>query len=119
MTALITLLVLLGNPASTPTPSPDVATEVSRLEGHDVVIAADGRSYAIRNVANEGKPLVGVVELRGTQLWLRSGGKRYRLTGPLAIPRIAGPRYKVWVLGALNGDVLHARRLGILAPPRR
>ena len=36
---------------------------------------------------------------------------------PLAVPRIAGPGYKVWVLGRLERGALVVRRLGVLAPP--
>lgn len=110
MSTLLTLLALLG--------APDITAEVSRLEGHDVVVAKDRSSYVIRSVAGEGKPLVGVVELRANQLWLNTGAKRYRMIGPLAVPRIAGPRYKVWVLGEVSGQLLRARRLGVLAKPR-
>lgn len=113
--ALATLLVLLGAPHISPAPA--IADEVSRLAGHQVTLAADGRSYTIVSVAGEGKPIVGVVQQRGDQLWLAAGKQRYRLTGPLAIPRIAGPRYKVWVLGEVSGVVLRARRLGVLARP--
>ena len=112
MATLITLLVLLGAPHTAPAPA--LANELSRLVGHDVVVANDGRSYTIVRVAGEGKPIVGVVQLRGTQLWLDAGTKRYRLIGPLAIPRIAGPGYKIWVLGAVTGELLRAKRLGIL-----
>lgn len=121
MTALLTLLVVFGgDPSASPpsrAPSAAVAAELDRLIGHEVHIAADGRSYEIRRVANEGKPIVGVVAQRGRELWLDTGTQRYRLVGPLAIPRIAGPRYKVWVLGEISGDLLRARRLGVLAKP--
>ncbi len=81
---------------------------------------AGGADYRIVDVAGEGAPLVGVVERRGAALWLRpTRGPARRLTGPLAVPRIAGPGYKVWVVGRAGADgSLVARRLGVLAPPR-
>jgi len=113
--AIVALLVLLGAPAVTPAPA--IADQVARLRGQNVRIAADGRSYTIVDIAGEGKPLVGVVQARNAELWLDTGSHRYRLTGPLAIPRIAGPRYKVWVVGDVSGELLRVRRLGVLAPP--
>ena len=90
-----------------------VADELSRLAGHTVTRTDDG--YEIDDIAGEGKPIVGVVERRGRELWVAG----YRLTGPLARPRIAGPGYKVWVLGDIAGTTLRARRLGVLASPHR
>ena len=111
MGALLLALGLAAAPAS-------IADEVSRLAGQIVVVATDGASYSIEDVAGEGRPLVGVVERRGAALWLVLGdGAAYRLTGPLARPRLAGPGYKVWVLGTIAGDRLRARRLGVLARP--
>ena len=89
-----------------------VADELSRLAGQRVTQSDDG--YRIDDIAGEGAPIVGVVERRGRELWVAG----YRLTGPLARPRIAGPGYKVWVLGEIAGDSLRARRIGVLAPPR-
>ena len=94
------------------------ADEVDRLVGQRVAVAADG-SYTIEDIAGEGAPRVGVVVRDGADLLLDTGGARYRLTGPLARPRMAGPGYKIWVLGELRGSTLAARRLGVLAPPRR
>ena len=93
------------------------ADEVDRLVGQRVAVADDG-SYAIEDVAGEGKPLVGQVVRAGDDLLLDTGAARYRLTGPLARPRMAGPGYKVWVLGADDGESVQARRLGVLRPPR-
>ncbi len=99
---------------------PALADELSRLAGQTVAVAADGASYTITDVAGEGAPRVGVVQRRGRALWLVDDhGAAVRLTGPLAVPRIAGPGYRVWVLGAPDGDALRARRLGILRPPPR
>jgi len=89
------------------------ADEAQRLAGQRVESSQDG--YTIVDIAGEGAPIVGVVERRGRELWVAG----YRLTGPLARPRIAGPGYKVWVLGEIDGTVLRARRLGVLSPPRR
>lgn len=94
-----------------------VAAILSRLEGHTVRIVGD--DVVIEDVAGEGKPLVGVVERRGRALWLVGDGLAVELRGPLARPRIAGPGYRVWVLGERSGDVLVARRLGVIAGPAR
>jgi hypothetical protein len=95
-----------------------LAAEVARLIGQDVEVRSDG--YTIRDIAGEGAPLVGVVERRGDSLWLIGPpAGALRLTGPLAHPRIAGPGYKVWVIGERDGDAVRARRIGILAPPAR
>jgi hypothetical protein len=96
------------------------ADEIDRLEGHRVTIDAGGSGYAIEDVAGEGPPLVGVVRREGADLLLvTAGGAAFRLTGPLAIPRIAGPGYKVWVTGAISPLTmsLRARRIGVLARP--
>lgn len=108
---LVLWLVLGGSAA----PSPSLAAELSRLEGQRVSVGADG--YVIEDIAGEGRPWVGVVVAEGTQLWLDTGETRLQLTGPLAQPRIAGPAYKVWVIGDRRGSRLEARRLGVLAPP--
>ena len=92
--------------------------EVDRLIGHEVTIQGDG--YSIDRIANEAKPLVGCVHRKGSQLIFRSGSQEFLLRGPLAIPRIAGPDYKIWIVGTHHQDgSLTARRLGILAPPAR
>jgi hypothetical protein len=95
-----------------------IADELTRLEGHRVTVADDGSGYVIEDVAGEGPPLVGVVKRRGAELVLVTEAAAWRLVGPLAVPRIAGPDYKVWVLGDFEGDALRPRRLGVLAPPR-
>ena len=92
----------------------DIAEEISRLEGHEVEIAADGQSYRIVDVAGEGAPLVGIVERRGEALVVDG----LVLEGPLAVPRIAGPGYKVWVVGERRGDRIEVRRIGVLRGPR-
>ena len=92
--------------------------ELSRLAGHTVARTAAG--LRILDVAGEGAPLVGVVERRGRALWLvpGGGGAARRLAGPLAVPRIAGPGYRVWVLGRPgDGGSLVVRRLGVLRRP--
>lgn len=103
---------------------PAIAAEIARLAGHSVALAPDHSAYVIVDVAGEGRPLVGVVERRGVELWLAPtdadlGRLDMRLTGPLAVPRIAGPGYKVWVLGRMDrGGALRVKRLGVLARPR-
>ena len=102
--------------------TPGLAAEIERLQGHRVTITGNG--YTIDDVAGDGKPLVGVVERRGEHLFLVAlDGSSYRLAGPLARPRIAGPGYKIWALGAIDGQaptqVLTPRRLGVLAPPAK
>jgi hypothetical protein len=69
------------------------------------------------SVAGEGEPLVGVVERDGDALVLVTEESRFRLTGPLARPRIAGPGYTIWVTGAVTAGAIRARRLGILRRP--
>lgn len=103
------------------TASAGIDAELERLRGHQVRRVDGG--YIIEDIAGEGAPVVGVVERRGRDLYLvAADGAAYRLVGVLARPRIAGPGYKVWALGAVRADgrggpVLEPRRLGILAPP--
>jgi hypothetical protein len=92
--------------------------ELDRLIGQSVQVSESG--YDIIDIAGEGTPHVGCVRRVGKALYLESGQKRWRLTGPLALPRIAGPNYKVWVVGdPTPAMTLPARRLGILAPPEQ
>jgi hypothetical protein len=109
------LLVLVAL-AGTARGEPD---QLSRLEGHRAQIGADG-TVQIFDVAGEGRPEVGVVVRAGRFLDLRrADGTLVRLVGPLAVPRIAGPGYKIWVLGRRDRTgALVARRLGVLARPR-
>jgi hypothetical protein len=103
-------ILLAGSAAADP---PD---ELARLAGQRVEIVPGG--YRILDVAGEGAPLVGTVERRERELWLRpERGAPLRLVGPLAVPRIAGPGYKVWVIGRVRDGSLEARRLGVLAQP--
>jgi hypothetical protein len=96
--------------------NPAWQSEVDRLTGHTVDVADDG--YRIVDIAGEGEPHVGCVRLVGKTLYLESGDTRWRLTGPLAVPRVAGPNYKVWVIGSVTpAKTLPATRLGILATP--
>ncbi len=104
-------------------PGQATINELERLEGHQVRVYASG-DYRIEDVAGEGPAYIGHVERRGKELWLRTGkDQAYLLRGPLARPRIAGPGYKVWVVGQLDDTttpaILHPRRLGILASPWR
>lgn len=137
---LACLLCALAAPAhAQPTPAApgqaapaqdaSLAAEIGRLQGQRVRIANTNagpglgqRGYVIEDVAGEGAPVVGVVEQRPGGLWLAGeDGVSYRLAGVLARPRIAGPGYKIWVLGTVivqrGENVLRARRLGVLAPP--
>jgi hypothetical protein len=116
---------LAGADAPTPTPD-DCVLELApgeraairdRLRGQRVSLSYDGGAIAISDIAGEGQPWVGVVERRGDSLWLVSASGARRLTGPLARPRIAGPGYTVWVIGAVRGDTLAIRRIGVLRPP--
>ncbi len=99
----------------------DVAAEVARLAGQHVDVSES--TYVITDVAREGRPLVGTIERRGADLWLvptdaDAGAPAVKLAGPLAHPRLAGPGYKVWVLGAPQPDgSLKPRRLGVLRRP--
>ena len=95
--------------------APELAAEVDRLAGQKFTVAADGSSYTIDDIAGDGAPIVGVVERRGDGLWVNG----LRLIGPLAVPRIAGPGYKVWVIGEVDGQVIRVRRIGVLRPPGR
>jgi hypothetical protein len=126
-----------AQPETTPDAAGDVAAELARLEGQSVRVVNHaphgtgvhvgedrprGRAYVIEDVAGEGAPVVGVVERRDQALWLvAADGARYRLAGALARPRIAGPGYKIWALGAVTSSggerVLVARRIGVLASP--
>ncbi len=92
--------------------------ELDRLVGHSVQVSDDG--YEVIDIAGEGPPHVGCVRRVGKELYLESGDTRWRLTGPLALPRIAGPNYKVWVIGVPTAAMtLPATRLGILAGPNQ
>ncbi len=93
-----------------------VALEVARLVGQEVVVHGD--RLEIRDIAGVGAPVVGIVERRGSELWLTGEQPSVRLGGPLAHPRIAGPGHEVWVIGTREGEVLVARRLGVLRTPR-
>jgi hypothetical protein len=99
---------------------PALATELARLNGLEVQ-RGPGHCYAVIGVAGEGPAHVGRVERRGCELWLRAewSGVAWRLNGPLAVPRLAGPGYKVWIIGdtARREHGLRVRRLGVLAPP--
>ena len=98
----------------------EVDAIAARLAGQRIEIAEDRRSIRIVDVAAEGAPRIGVIERQGRDLVLVTAEGRWRLAGPLARPRIAGPGYTVWVVGTFDeGDVatLTARRLGILRRP--
>jgi hypothetical protein len=91
----------------------------ARLAGQRFTIAADRASLAIDDVAGLGAPVIGVIERRGNALVLLAADGAHALTGPLARPRIAGPGYTVWVIGAPAADgSIRAARLGVLRRPR-
>jgi hypothetical protein len=93
------------------------ATIASRLAGQRVSLARDGHSLTIDDIAGRGPPHLGVVERRGQDLVLVTRAGAFRLRGPLARPRLAGPGYTVWVIGHLDGEDLCAQRLGVLRKP--
>lgn len=115
--AVVTLLLALASGGAARADAPTRDDEVSRLAGH--TLSRAGGALRIVDVAGEGAPEVGVVERRGRALWLvTDGGRALRLAGPLAVPRIAGPGYRVWALGRLgHGGALWVRRLGVLRRP--
>lgn len=120
MLALRTAIAAPSQPCS-----PEITTELLRLVGHHVVVS-EGCACEIVDVAGEGRPIVGVVERRGVELWIvpadgagcvaRSevSPRPLRLVGPLAHPRLAGPGHKIWLLGPVAGDTIRPTRLGIL-----
>jgi hypothetical protein len=126
LAALAVLTALTGAAGADPAPieaarwpvaeAPRARAMLDRLVGHHVRWQ-DG-VLAIDDVAGAGRPWIGVVERRGAALWLAGAGFALRLTGPLARPRLAGPRYLIWVSGDRDGDALAVRRLGVLEPPR-
>ena len=88
----------------------------ARLRGQTFTIE-DG-VLAITDIAGEGAPMIGVVTRDGGDLLLDTPNGRWKLTGPLARPRIAGPGYTVWVLGTPGGDGTYKlRRIGVLRRP--
>lgn len=110
------LAALSGAPATTS--SNTTSAELDRLVGLRVDVGSNG--YQIVDVAGEGAPLVGCVKRDGPSLYFENSEHHLRLVGPLAVPRIAGPNYKVWIMGHVEaGEVLRATRLGILSDPSR
>lgn len=77
----------------------------------------------VTDIAGQGAPWIGVVAARSGALWLDTAVRSLRLTGPLARPRLAGPGYLLWVVGARrdapDAAELEILRLGVLAPPAR
>jgi hypothetical protein len=100
----------------------------ARLDGISFHVSDDERSLWIDDVAGEGAPRIGVVARVGRDLVLVTDDGQWRLTGPLARPRIAGPGYTVWVIGDImppkgggpstsSGQALRIRRIGVLRRP--
>jgi hypothetical protein len=96
-------------------PPAEVPAIAARLAGH-AFRTGDG-VVIVDDIAGEGRPWTGVVERRGEALWLVTALGALELTGPLARPRIAGPGYTIWVVGARDGGRLAAMRIGILRRP--
>jgi hypothetical protein len=115
------LLALLANVLAIDPAEADAIA--ARLAGQRFVIDAERRAVTIDDVAGEGPPRVGVIERAGGALWLVAADGRWKLAGPLARPRIAGPGYTVWVIGSPVADAevptLTLRRLGVLRRPVR
>lgn len=88
-----------------------------RLPGH-VFRVGDG-VLIIDDVLGHGRPWVGHVLRAGADLVLLSGGRKLKLVGALARPRIVGPGYWVWAVGAIRGDTLTLAHVGVLAAPTR
>lgn len=96
----------------------DVTRATERLSGHRFTVGADRKSLRILDIAGQGPAMIGVIERQGEHLVLiDERGKRHRLAGPLAIPRIAGPGYAVWLIGERRGTDLVVQRIGVLAAP--
>lgn len=107
MIALVAAAVLAIDPG-------EADAIAARLIGQRFTIAADRASVTIEDIAGDGPPTIGVVERRGDALWLGD----HELTGPLARPRLAGPGYTIWVIGAAGADgSIRVRRLGVLRRP--
>ena len=108
MIALVAAAVLAIEPS-------EADAIAARLVGQRFTVAADHRSITIEDIAGLGPPEVGVVERRGDDLYLGA----HKLTGPLARPRLAGPGYTIWVIGAPAADgSIRVDRLGVLRRPR-
>ena len=116
--ALLLLLVAHDARADEIPCADDCDAIAARLAGQQ--IERDAHAIRIVDVAGEGAPRIGIVARDGEHLVLITATERFRLAGPLARPRIAGPGYAVWVIGTVaRGDVptLTVRRLGILRRP--
>lgn len=91
----------------------------SRLDGHR--IRRGDHVLLVEDVAGAGRPWVGVVASRCGALWLDTAVHSFRLTGPLARPRVAGPGYLVWAVGSTSrrsgSHSFELQRLGVLARP--
>lgn len=89
--------------------------KVARVERHGLLI-----DYAIDDIAGAGAPFVGRIVQRSNRAGLdlvTTDGRRFQLQGPLARAHLAGPGYKVWIVGDAAGRLLRILRIGILATP--
>ena len=112
--------VIIGAPAR-------LEAMASRLAGHR--FRTGDHVLLLEDVAGAGRPWVGTVASRCGALWLDTAVRSFRLTGPLARLRIAGPGYLVWatgsiessadgsIEGSIEGATLELQRLGVLARP--
>ena len=106
----------------------------SRLAGHR--FRTGDHVLLLEDVAGAGRPWVGLIASRCGALWLDTAVRSFRLTGPLARLRIAGPGYLVWATGSITpapaeaseastaeartkgpSSSLELQRLGVLARP--
>ncbi|MEZ4358532.1 MAG: hypothetical protein R3B48_00010 [Kofleriaceae bacterium] len=99
----------------------ELSAMAERLTGHRVRLG--DHVLLLQDIAGMGAPWVGRIALRCGQLWLHTAVRTFRLSGPLARPRLAGPGYLMWVVGHRRRDArrapeeLEVLRLGVLSPP--
>ena len=98
-------------------PPVEISAIAARLAGWQIRVG-DG-VLLVDDVDGDGRPFIGIVERRGKELWLVTAIGALRLDGPLARPRIAGPGYRVWVVGHREGTTLRAWRIGVIASATR
>lgn len=97
---------------------PDRLTAIAaRLTGHRFRLG--DHVLLLEDIASLGRPWVGIVRSRCGALFLDTAVASFRLAGPLARPRLAGPGYLLWLVGTRDPltSTLTIHRLGILARP--